>query len=69
MRSNRQCHSPGDPEKELVSIIDNIGIPYSGLNLSYTSTGVVGAVGCRHHVLSLKSTIPPISTSRTFGPS
>jgi multidrug efflux pump subunit AcrB len=30
------------PKSELVSIIDNIGIPYSGLNLSYTSTGVVG---------------------------
>src|ERR1700761_8498223 len=31
------------PQSELVSIIDNIGIPYSGINLSYTSTGVVGA--------------------------
>ena len=31
------------PKSELVSIIDNIGIPYSGLNLSYTSTGVVGS--------------------------
>ena len=31
------------PKNELVSIIDNIGIPYSGLNLSYTSTGVVGS--------------------------
>ena len=32
------------PRAELVSIIDNIGIPYSGLNLSYTSTGVVGSM-------------------------
>jgi multidrug efflux pump subunit AcrB len=31
------------PKNEVVSIIDNIGIPYSGLNLSYTSTGVVSA--------------------------
>ena len=31
------------PKEEVVSIIDNIGIPYSGLNLSYTSTGVVSA--------------------------
>jgi multidrug efflux pump subunit AcrB len=31
------------PKSELVSIIDNIGIPYSGLNLSYSSTGVVSA--------------------------
>jgi multidrug efflux pump subunit AcrB len=30
------------PKNELVTIIDNIGIPYSGLNLSYSSTGVVG---------------------------
>ena len=27
---------------KLVSIIDNIGIPYSGLNLSYSNSGVVG---------------------------
>ncbi|HEX6774151.1 MAG TPA: efflux RND transporter permease subunit [Acidobacteriaceae bacterium] len=31
------------PQRELVTIIDNIGIPYSGLNLSYTNTGVVGS--------------------------
>ncbi len=31
------------PEKELVTIIDNIGIPYSGLNLSYSNSGVVGS--------------------------
>ena len=37
------------PKSELVSIIDNIGIPYSGLNLSYTSTGVIGASRRRHH--------------------
>jgi len=30
------------PKNELVSIIDNIGIPYSSLNLSYTNTGVIG---------------------------
>ena len=31
------------PARQLVTIIDNIGIPYSGLNLSYTNTGVVGS--------------------------
>jgi multidrug efflux pump subunit AcrB len=31
------------PKAEVVSIIDNIGIPYSGINLSYTSSGVVSA--------------------------
>ncbi|MGH9691676.1 MAG: efflux RND transporter permease subunit [Candidatus Acidiferrales bacterium] len=30
------------PPSELGSIIDNIGLPYSGINLSYSTTGVVG---------------------------
>jgi multidrug efflux pump subunit AcrB len=30
------------PRREVVTIIDNIGIPYSGLNLSYSNSGVVG---------------------------
>jgi multidrug efflux pump subunit AcrB len=30
------------PEKELVTIIDNIGVPYSGLNLSYTNSAPIG---------------------------
>ncbi len=31
------------PAHELVSILDNIGLPYSGINLTHTSTGVIGA--------------------------
>ncbi len=31
------------PAHEVVTIIDNIGIPYSGLNLSYGNSGVVGS--------------------------
>jgi multidrug efflux pump subunit AcrB len=30
------------PRKELVTIIDNIGLPYSGLNLSYSTSAPVG---------------------------
>jgi multidrug efflux pump subunit AcrB len=30
------------PQSELKAIVDVIGIPYSGLNLSYSNTGVVG---------------------------
>jgi multidrug efflux pump subunit AcrB len=30
------------PQSEVVGIVDNIGLPYSGLNLSYSTTGVVG---------------------------
>jgi multidrug efflux pump subunit AcrB len=30
------------PQKEVVSIVDNIGLPYSGLNLSYSTSAPVG---------------------------
>ncbi|HZM10451.1 MAG TPA: efflux RND transporter permease subunit, partial [Candidatus Limnocylindrales bacterium] len=30
------------PKDELVTILDNIGLPYSGLNLSYSNSGVIG---------------------------
>jgi multidrug efflux pump subunit AcrB len=30
------------PQDEIVSIVDNIGLPYSGLNLSYTTSAPVG---------------------------
>ncbi len=30
------------PQKEIASIIDNIGIPYSGINLSYSTSAPVG---------------------------
>jgi CzcA family heavy metal efflux pump len=30
------------PKSELQSMLDNIGVPYSGLNLSYSTSGVIG---------------------------
>ncbi len=30
------------PAKELDGILDNIGLPYSGINLSYSNSGVIG---------------------------
>jgi len=30
------------PAKELVTIVDNIGLPYSGLNLSYSTSAPIG---------------------------
>ena len=30
------------PKQELASVVDALGIPYSGINLSYSNTGVVG---------------------------
>jgi len=31
------------PKEELQTMLDNIGVPYSGLNLSYSSSGVIGS--------------------------
>jgi CzcA family heavy metal efflux pump len=31
------------PAKEVKTILDNIGVPYSGLNLSYSNSGVIGS--------------------------
>jgi CzcA family heavy metal efflux pump len=30
------------PTEELQTVLDNVGVPYSGLNLSYSSSGVIG---------------------------
>ena len=30
------------PENELVTVLDNIGLPYSGINLSYSNSGTIG---------------------------
>ena len=31
------------PQQEVASIIDNIGVPYSGINLSYGNSGTIGS--------------------------
>jgi CzcA family heavy metal efflux pump len=30
------------PKRELQTVLDNIGVPYSGINLSYSNSGVIG---------------------------
>jgi CzcA family heavy metal efflux pump len=30
------------PKKEIVTILDNVGLPYSGINLSYSNSGTIG---------------------------
>ncbi|CAH2792305.1 MAG: CzcABC family efflux RND transporter, transmembrane protein [uncultured Paraburkholderia sp.] len=32
------------PEKELGAILDNLGLPYSGINLSYSNSGTIGTL-------------------------
>src|SRR6058998_164146 len=31
------------PKNELVTVLDNIGLPYSGINLSYSNAGTIGS--------------------------
>ena len=67
------------PKRELVTIIDNIGVPYSGINLSYSSTGVVGPADAditvslseKHHptddyVQALRAKLPQMFPGATF---
>jgi multidrug efflux pump subunit AcrB len=30
------------PEKDLVTVLDNVGLPYSGINLTYSNNGTIG---------------------------
>lgn len=30
------------PEKDMVTVLDNIGVPYSGINLTYSNSGTIG---------------------------
>ncbi|MFZ0737600.1 MAG: efflux RND transporter permease subunit [Candidatus Acidiferrales bacterium] len=60
------------PADELAGILDNIGLPYSGINLSYSTSGVIGTSDAeilisldeKHHkptanyVRSLRQTLP-----------
>ncbi|RKP50184.1 efflux RND transporter permease subunit [Pararobbsia silviterrae] len=32
------------PQKELATILDNLGLPYSGINLSYSNSGTIGTL-------------------------
>ena len=42
------------PKEELQTVLDNVGVPYSGLNLSYSSSGVIGT-GDAEILISLNS--------------
>ncbi|MBL6749483.1 MAG: efflux RND transporter permease subunit [Nevskia sp.] len=67
------------PPAELVSMVDNIGLPYSGINLAYSNSGPVGsgdadifitlARGHRptaQYVRELRRTLPALFPSTTF---
>ena len=67
------------PSKELVTIIDNIGVPYSGLNLSYSTSAPVGTADAdiqvsltdKHHptdeyVQALRAKLPLEFPGTTF---
>jgi Cu/Ag efflux pump CusA len=42
LRSGRAVNSTADSGCEVQSVIDNIGLPYSGINLSYSNSAPVG---------------------------
>ncbi len=48
------------PEQEIASIIDNIGLPYSGINLSYSNSGTIGTLDAEI-LISLKPEHRPSS--------
>jgi multidrug efflux pump subunit AcrB len=67
------------PGKEMDTILDNIGLPYSGLNLSYSNTGQIGSADAdllvslkeNHHptaeyVHRLRETLPKEFPGTTF---
>ncbi len=71
------------PAKELTTIVDNIGVPYSGINLTYSTSAPIGpsdadiyvSLGPDHHasddyVRTLRAKLPQIypSTLFTFPP-
>src|SRR5271155_288685 len=71
--------SRGIPKSELVTIIDNIGLPYSGLNLSYSNSAPVGPADAdilvslneKHHptddyVQALRASLPKKFPGVTF---
>jgi multidrug efflux pump subunit AcrB len=71
------------PARELVTIVDNIGVPYSGINLTYSTSAPIGpsdadiyvTLGRDHHptedyVRTLRTKLPQVypSTLFTFPP-
>ncbi|WP_042302136.1 efflux RND transporter permease subunit [Paraburkholderia kururiensis] len=49
------------PPAQLSTIVDNLGLPYSGINLSYSNAGTIGALDGEIQV-ALKDGHPPSST-------
>jgi CzcA family heavy metal efflux pump len=67
------------PAKELTTVVDNIGVPYSGINLTYSTSAPIGpsdadiyvSLGPDHHasedyVRTLRSMLPQIYPSTLF---
>ena len=48
------------PDEEIASILDNIGLPYSGINLSYSNSGTIGTLDAEI-LISLKPEHHPSS--------
>ena len=47
-RGNSRCHPGHHPAEDLGAMVDNIGIPVSGINMSYNNTGIDRPAGRRY---------------------
>jgi multidrug efflux pump subunit AcrB len=62
------------PEQEIASIVDNIGLPYSGINLSYSNSGTIGTLDAEilislkhgHHPTSVYLDKIPLELGKRF---
>jgi multidrug efflux pump subunit AcrB len=50
------------PPEELETILDNLGLPYSGINLSYSNAGTIGTLDGEILIALRPATAPPTST-------
>lgn len=51
------------PPEEIAAIADNIGLPVSGINMTYSNTGTIGPQDGDIQVALVKATGPPRTTS------
>jgi hypothetical protein len=66
VRSGGAINSAADSGGEVQSVIDNIGLPYSGINLSYSNSAPVGTSDADVLVTCPRITIPRTTTFTSF---
>ena len=67
LRPGRAIHPPDDSADEISSIIDNIGLPYSGINLSYSTSAPIGPADADILVALARASARPLDMSTSSG--